>query len=283
MAVLIPNVLGDHAVDVEDFYRLTVDADTLDMGAVRFIRPYGVTALIAVARAYHAKHDQPLMLVNVPLRVHQYLERVDLFRLMGQYIQTDSTLTEYFDRTQSAPKLLELTRIRHTVDMLTVIAQVERIFAYWLQVSNLHSLIHVLSELCANIYQHSADDEGMVIVQTHEAVSKNAVRVRVAIGDAGVGVRANLRACCGDLGDEPLPYLQQALDGITSRHSGRGGLGLRTVQRVVQETGGYFWLRSETAAVLVNDDGQRQVWHGLPYVAGTQAAVELHAPLGQLS
>lgn len=280
MSVAAPNALGDHAATVEDFYRAVADTnEPLDMSAIRFVRPYGVIALVNVARAHQAQTGEPLTLTRVPSRVHQYLERVDLFRVMGDLVRVDTPLTERFDRVQVAPKLLELSPVRDTADMLAVITRAEAIFAYWLPRAHLNGLMHILSELCANIYQHSNDPRGVVLVQTHEAVSKGAVRVRVALADAGVGVRANLRACCGEQGEAPLPYLLQALTGVTSRDSGRGGLGLRTVQRVVRESDGYIWLRSETAAVHIDAAGNRHTYDGLPYVRGTQLAVELHAPL----
>lgn len=282
--VAVPaDALSDHVIEAEAFYRTAAglyrtEAGALDMRAVDFIRPYGVIALVMTARAFHERTGNRLVLLNLRQSVHQYLERVDLFRQMGDVLTTPSPLNERFDREQRTPNLLELTPISGTSDVLTVITQAERIFAYWLHLRNLRSLMGVLSELCANIYQHSQDPRGVVLIQTHQAVSKGQVRVRVALGDAGVGVRQSLQHRLGDIGAAPLPYLSAAMRGETSRQTGRGGLGLRLVQQTVGAGGGYLWLRSESAAVLSN--GHTQTAHtGLSNVPGTQVAVDFHAPL----
>lgn len=280
MMISVPDVLGDHVLQTERFYRQCDNqpAAALDMSAVRFVRPYGVIALICAARLHHQATGQPLLLAHMPLDVYQYLERVDLFAQMGGYFAVDAPLSSTFDREQPTPNLLEITPIASPQDVLQVITQAERIFAYWLQTSNLRSLLSVLSELCANLYQHSQDPHAALLIQTHKAVSRGSVRVRIALGDVGVGVRGSL-STRHTLGTHPIDYLHAATSGTTSRQNGRGGLGLRIVQQTVQACGGYFWLRSETAALLLNEDGERIAYSDLPPIQGTQIAVELHAPL----
>jgi signal transduction histidine kinase len=92
-------------------------------------------------------------------------------------------------------------------------------------------------------------------------------------------VRGSLAAKFGDLGDDNLAFLRAAMTGKTSRDSGRGGLGLRLVQSAVKKSGGYFWLRSEDAAVLCTQDGNVQYFENLATIRGTQVGVDLHAPL----
>ncbi|MEO1442370.1 MAG: hypothetical protein AAFV33_18360, partial [Chloroflexota bacterium] len=187
--IRIPDVLGSHSQDAEALHTTLADAPGthMDMADVSFIRPHGVIALVCAARSRYATHGERTVLCNLQHRVHQYLERVDLFRAMGDFITTESTLRDTFDRTQEKPTLLEVTPISSAGDLLTAIAQAERIFSYWLQVRNLRGLLGVVSELCSNIYQHSGDPHGAVMIPTHRAVSTGAARVRVAIGDTGIG------------------------------------------------------------------------------------------------
>ncbi|MEM6527196.1 MAG: ATP-binding protein [Chloroflexota bacterium] len=279
--IRVPDVLASHSEDAEALYTALHQATSthLNMADVSFIRPHGVIALVCAARARYAEHGERTVLCNLQHRVHQYLERVDLFRAMGDFITTESTLHDTFDRTQEKPTLLELTPISSAGDLLTAIAQAERIFSYWLQVRNLRGLLGVVSELCSNIYQHSGDPHGAVMIQTHRAVTKGAARVRVAIGDTRLGVRGSLENRHGTLGETPLDYLMIAMGGRTSRETGRGGLGLRIVEQTVGAGGGYMWLRSENAAVLTGGPGTVQTRDHLAYVPGTQVAVEFHAPL----
>lgn len=279
--IVVPNALGDHGEDAEAFYAAALQSQqgTLDMSQVTFIRPYGLVALVCAARHYHQKTGKRLLLSQLQQRVHQYLERVDLFKVAGAYLQAEHDLNERWDRTQPKPKLLEITPISCQMDVFTVIAQAERIFRYWLHRRNLGNLLGVLSELCSNIYQHSGDPNGIVTIQTHEAVKKGQVRVRVAISDMGVGVRGSLEKRFGVLGDDPVDYLRFALAGNTSRETGRGGLGLRIVEQTVGAGGGHMWLRSETAALLTDGVGAVRTWHNLTNIPGTQVAVDFHAPL----
>lgn len=286
MPVIVPaNALGDHVLAVEDFYQ-SVDGmpdGVLDMRSVDFVRPYAVVALAGVARLYHSRTGNPLMLINMRHRVHQYLERVNLFQHVGTAIRTEKTLTEFFDRTQPNPKLLELTPVRSTADMLQVITQAEHIFSYWLQVRNLRRLMSVLSEICANVYQHSSSDTGFVMIQTHEARSRDEVRVRVAVGDLGIGVRGSLERQHGVLTPDTVGYLHEAMNGRTARETGRGGLGLRVVQQAVGAGGGYLWVRSDDAAILSKGLAQNTPHTDLVRVPGTQVAVDFHAPLNTTS
>lgn len=204
---------------------------------------------------------------------------MDLFQHLDASLRTEHPLTAFFDRQQPNPKLLELTPVRSTADMLTVITQAERIFSYWLQVRNLRRLMSVLSEICANVYQHSASDTGLVMIQTHEARSRDEVRVRVAVGDLGIGVRASLEGRHGVLAPDTAGYLLEAMNGRTARDTGRGGLGLRVVQQTVGDGGGYLWVRSGDAAVLSEGLAANTPYTNLVRVPGTQVAVDFHAPL----
>lgn len=279
--VVPPNAFGDHVLAVEDFYRELASSQdgVLDMRAVAFVRPYAVVALAGVARLYYDQSGYPLRLVNLHPRVHQYLERVDLFRHLGHALRPETPLTEFFDRQQPNPKLLELTPVRSTEDMLTVVTQAERIFSYWLQVRNLRRLMSVLSEICANVYQHANSDTGLVMIQTHEARSRDEVRVRVAVGDLGIGVRASLERRHGPVAQDTAGYLLEAMNGRTARDTGRGGLGLRVVQQTVGAGGGYLWVRSGDAGVLSEGLAANTPYVALPHIPGTQVAVDFHAPL----
>ena len=67
--------------------------------------------------------------------------------------------------------------------------------------------------------------------------------------------------------------------GSTSRESGRGGLGLRTVEETVAKEGGYVWLRSETAAIRSYGPNRHYPYTDLAPMPGTQVVVEFRAPL----
>ena len=108
----------------------------------------------------------------------------------------------------------------------------------------------MLSELCSNIFEHSRDPYGCVLIQKYHYEQRQRESVCLSVGDMGHGVRANLMEAHGAFGGEgPLEYIRAAMNGRSSRSTGRGGLGLLNVRGILATHGGYVCMRSETAAV----------------------------------
>jgi anti-sigma regulatory factor (Ser/Thr protein kinase) len=279
-----PNVLDGSTQDVEEFFSLIkgaarVDQYIFDMSAVRFVKPCGVIALVIATRYLSHLSDQRVCLKNIPDEVHSYLHRMNLFEIGQDWLQPGDAPDEEWYRNPQTPNLLELTRITGPEDVEAVASRAERIFSHWLMVSNLGDLLNVLSELCANIYQHSGDRHGCVLIQKYKSFMGDRAIVNVAVGDLGCGIRGSLVSRHGEIGEEPLDYLREAMQGRTARQTGRGGLGLRRVEQIAASRGGYLWLRSENAAILSRGPDKVEERSNLVFVPGTQVAVELQAPL----
>ena len=282
---VVPN-LFNHGVDQVEAFYTALDAlppapqYVFDLSQIDFIRPYGVIALLTAIRRLAAQTGRPVLLLNASDQVYLYLHRMDFFKVGADWFQADRVVVSgAWSRDPATMNLLELSPIGSAEDVAWVMERTERIFSRWLLVANLRSLLNVLSELCANIYQHSADPVGYALIQKYNSVKRERVTVRLAVGDAGRGIRGSLAERHHDLGSEPLDYLLAAMQGRTARENGRGGLGLRLVEQIVGSEGGQLWLRSETAAVLSHGTGTVQGSSGLTYLSGTQIAVEFYAPL----
>ena len=283
--IIIENedILGGSVTDVEPFYTQVAQAPparqySLDMTAVSFVRSYGAMALINAARQLWQRSGAPLLLTNLRSEIHSYLHFIRLFELGGDFMQVASGAPQPWQPQSSSPDHLPLTYITGSADVEAVVERGRAIYRYWLQVPNYSNLMSVISELGANIYQHSGDVRGGVLMQKIQSGSRDRVEVRLAVSDLGQGIRRSLSARHKDIGPEPLDYLRAAIEGKSARASGRGGMGLRTVDRFVRTVGGYWWLRSETAAIFREGAGQVQEYTNLVHMPGTQVAVELHAP-----
>lgn len=269
VTLTVPDALGGDLVDVEALHSL-VDSRkpaalfVLDMRRVSFVKPYGVVALLLAIRRLAELSRRRVELVNIGRQVHSYLERMDLFEVGEDWLAPAPGLEEGWDRNPQTPNLLELTIIEGPQDVVTAITRAERVFYRWLEVPDLNGLLRVLSELCANVHQHSGDPLGCLMIQKYEESSSGQAVVCVAVGDLGCGVRASLAACHGEMGREPLDYLRAAMAGQSSRASGRGGLGLQMVEEAAKGSGGRLWLRSETAGIIAGPPTK-------PAVAGTSA------------
>lgn len=275
----VPDVLSGMAPRVEQVYTVVAHAPVadryvFDMSAVRFVTPYGVIALVSAARCLSQQSGRPVCLSNTRGEVHSYLHRMNLFQVGCDWLQCSDPLDEEWLRSDYTANLLELTAIGGPRDVETVVARARRIFAQWLTIPNLGELCVVLSELCANIYQHSGDPDGCVLIQKYGSDGSR-VRVDLAVGDMGRGVRQSLISQHGEIARDAIGYLREALAGRSARESGRGGLGLRLVEKAAVSSGGYLWLRSEDAGIYNRGASGTEEKTGLASVPGTQVAVRL--------
>lgn len=285
VTVEVPNILGGNARDIEAFYNRIQEAFpahqyVFDMSKATFIRPYGMLALFLAGRFLFLEKnlEKKVTLKSMNLKVHQYLERMDFFNVGYNWFQSTEILQERWSRNPETANLLELTLISGYEDIEAVVFRAETVFDRWLQSPYLKNLLNVLSELCANVYEHSKDKYGCALIQKTEAQGQ--AIIRLAVGDIGRGVRGSLSTIHQNYNlVDALDYLLEAMNGRTARLTGRGGLGLRQVERIVNANGGYLWLRSEDAAILSRGQGTIQGQRNLAYFPGTQVAVELRSPL----
>jgi hypothetical protein len=276
---------GSDVQTTDNLYGLLFDIaptkHTLNLENAGFVKPMGAMAIVLATRCIAKKSGHPVHLINLSPNLQSYLERINLFTVAKDWLELDEELPteQRWDRNPQTTNLLELTPITNANDVARAMERAEAIFSRWLQLPNLGSLLKVISELCSNIYQHSGDLQGFVLIQRYQYISRGEVEVVLAAGDMGRGIRGSLSARYPELGTEPLAYIQAALEGSTSRHTGRGGLGLRTVEETVAKEGGYVWLRSETAAIRSYGPDRRYPFTDLAPMPGTQVVVEFRAPL----
>lgn len=280
LTISIPNVLGRHVDDVEQLHVAVAAAPdaaeyAFDLGAVDFIRPHGAMALVIAARQVAARTGRRVTLRNLAQQIHLYLERMELFMVGEEWLRVEAPPVGAWTRNPWTSNLLELMTIAGPRDVETAIIRAERIFAPCLTDPDLAKLLNVLSEICANVYQHSGDPQGGVMIQRYQMPTREEMVVCLAVSDLGLGVRGSLAGRHGNLGNTPLEYLRAALQGRTSRVNGRGGLGLRHVAQIAGETGGYLHLRSESAAVLTTSVGAGRIATGLTALPGTHVVVEI--------
>jgi signal transduction histidine kinase len=249
------------------------------MGGVTFIEPCGVIALLSCVRHCATLSGRRVLIKNLKEHLYPYLHRMDLFRVAEAWLRPLAPLNEEWSRNAHTSNLLELTPVTGYDDMVTVVERARGIFEPWLLPDELSNLLRVISELCQNIYQHSGDAHGCVLIQKYQP-EQGRVSICLSVGDSGRGIRANLIKRYRGLGDDPLDFVRAAMDGNhTSRRNGRGGLGLRTVRNITAAHSGYVTVRSETAGVT--DWGMKgvQSFENLTYMAGTQVSVKMCASL----
>lgn len=279
--LLVPNTLKHGTGGVEVFFNLLAGLPAarryiFDMNSVTFIEPCGVIALLSAIRQCAAQSGERVLVKNLNEQIYPYLHRMDFFQVTEAWLRPLTPLDEEWSRNALTVNLLELTPVTGYDEMTAVVDRAGSIFASCLSADELSSLSRVISELCQNIYQHSGDSHGCVVIQKYQP-EHDEIFVCLAVGDSGCGIRANLIGRYGWLGNDPIDFVRAAMDGsYTSRPHGRGGLGLRTVRNIAAAHRGYVTVRSETAAVTDWGTNVRN-FQNLAFIAGTQVSVKMRA------
>ena len=253
----------------------------LNMERTGFITPSRDVGLVLACRYVCSIAKKKVLLRNIPRDVQKYLLRMDIPVGAREWIEIENLGTDEWARNPQTTQLLEMTRIGSTSDVEHAIERTGNIFSPWLNKDSLNSLLSSLSELCSNIYQHSTDPNGIVLIQKYEKQSLNVVNVQVAVGDLGCGIQGSLELRYGPIADNAVEYLKLAMEGKSARNTGRGGLGLRRVEQILQENRGSIYLRSHDAAILSHYKTGRVFTSGNVFFPGTQIALGLNFPLLQ--
>lgn len=284
----LPSTSEDKFTDLDFLFSCATEISpssrvTLNLERAGFITPSRAVALVLACRYINSITHTKVFLRNISRDVQKYLLRMDLPVGAHEWLEIDNLGDDEWGRNPHTSQLLEMTKIGSTQDVEHVIERSENIFGHWLDKSALNSLLNSLSELCSNVYQHSADADGVVLIQKYEKQSLNVVNVQVAVGDLGRGIRGSLELRHGQIANSAVDYLKLAMEGKSARNTGRGGLGLRRVEQILQENSGSLYLRSHNAFILSHHKTGRTFGSENVFFPGTQIALGLNFPLSQNS
>jgi hypothetical protein len=220
--MFIPNVLASNVQDAEQMYSLIKATPisskyVLDMKIVDFMKPYGVIALISVIRHLHTLSNQAVKIIHLSDQLYLYLERMNFFSVTAEWLEYKHFTDEEWSRNPQTPNLLELTTIAGVTDVENIVIRAEKVFSTWLDIPELGQLLRVLSELCANVYEHSGDKNGCILIQKYERHTEGQVVVSLAVGDFGCGIRGSLMNRFGRTDDAPIMYLRKAMSCLTDK------------------------------------------------------------------
>jgi anti-anti-sigma regulatory factor/anti-sigma regulatory factor (Ser/Thr protein kinase) len=261
----------------------------IDLEQVRFVDPYGMVGLLALARFLRQHSCEPVLLLPRSDEVMKYLDRMDFSRHAERLYAIDLTTLwpdgEY-SRSTHSDVLLEITPIARSEDIHYIVERV-RERAQTILSQNLHyeqaaidGFVVALSEVCQNIPEHS-EDVGYVAIQKYfygRRLGKNLVKI--AVMDLGVGFRASLgpKYATHSMGWSDLTALQLAIFEGASRHDDPGrGQGLSAVRRFVDRWHGKLMIRSGSARVGLSPAWDRSATRQsrLTPFPGTQVSIVL--------
>ncbi|HSF29551.1 MAG TPA: hypothetical protein VLK82_03640 [Candidatus Tectomicrobia bacterium] len=232
---------------------------SIDLEQVRFVDPYGMVGLLALARFLRQRGFAPVLMLPRSEEVMKYLDRMDFSRHAERLCAIDLTTLwpegEY-SRSMHSDVLLEITPITRSEDIHYIVERV-RERAQTILSQNLHyeqaaidGFVVALSEVCQNIPEHS-EDVGYVAIQKYfygRRLGKNLVKI--AVMDLGVGFRASLApkyATQGTEWSDPMALRLAMFEGASRYNDPGRGQGLTAVRRFVERWQGKLMIRSGSA------------------------------------
>jgi anti-anti-sigma regulatory factor len=274
---------------LRDLGEMTTGDIAIDLEEVRFVDPYGMVGLLALARFLRQQGLKPILMLPRSGDVMNYLDRMDFSRHAEQLCSLDlATLWAEgeYSRSTHSDVLLEITPITRSEDIHYIVDRV-RERAQTILSQNLHyaqtaidGFVVALSEVCQNIPEHS-EDVGYVAIQKYfygRRLGKNVVKI--AVMDLGVGFQASLapRYALRTAAWTDVAALRLAIFEGATRYDDPGrGQGLSAVRRFVERWHGKLLIRSGTARVGLSPDWDRTATRqvGLVPFPGTQVSIVL--------
>jgi anti-anti-sigma regulatory factor len=274
---------------VEGLEQVASGQVVIDLEHVRFVDPYGMVGVLALARFLRQWNLTPVLMLPRSDEVMKYLDRMDFSRHAERLCAIDLTTLwpdgEY-SRSLHSDVLLEITPITRSEDIHYIVERV-RERAQTILSQNLHyvqaaidGFVVALSEVCQNIPEHS-EDVGYVAIQKYfygRRLGKNLVKI--AVMDLGVGFRASLAPKYAMQSDAwtDLRALRLAMFEGASRYDDPGrGQGLNAVRRFVERWHGKLMIRSGSAQVGLSPTWDRSATRqtNLTPFPGTQVSIAL--------
>ncbi len=241
----------------------------IDLRHIDFIDPYALVLLVLCVRYRQEQGKRLAVYWPRSPRVRRWMEAMGVFAMVEGASQASATVHRG-DALQPLTPIGAEDRIGHLVDAF----ETRLSSRYPLTAASRGALLKIMLELFQNIPQHAnatgtvADPHGLAAMQDYTD------SIFLALGDAGVGLRASLglRAEFRGLSDKSA-LNKVVFEGISRfADPGHGGE-LRRIARLVRAWDGLFVVRSGEAMLYM--DAERGELYDAPPFPGVQIAIRL--------
>lgn len=257
------------------------DKLAFDVSILKFIRPIAVISLLLAAKQAFDSTGEKVRVTKINEEVHKYLERINFFKNDFAYTTESLPFWKSWNRSDNSLTVVEIARLQNPTDVFNFKEKVEKVLEAWFVSNDLKtyrdSAVKAIVEICNNSIEHSRfnfyDVEyGECYCTLQKYTHNSSPEIAIAIGDLGVGIRGHLKSKY-NWNHNDVFYIQKALEGLSGRKTGNGGLGLQRTQEIVRRFGGRLAVKSGKGIVVCEER-----YH--PYVLnhslkGTQCIINL--------
>ena len=208
----------------------------VDLQQVRYANPYGALGIVVLCEILHSIFKQKVeLLLPSDDRGFQFSFWLDSLGFLNA-VEDIANIKGYFHTPHVNPNsnFIPVTRLKTWGDVFKVVDEIEEKIQVILiekpeySREEAYRFVTIMSELCQNIYYHSAPDGEPHSYISMQAYSNN---LKFAVMDLGIGIPKTLKAKY-QLDDDREAIWLACDAGITSKN--RGGLGLYRTAQIVE-------------------------------------------------
>jgi hypothetical protein len=276
--------LSQH-VELLEWIEVTTDLD-IDLNRVQNVHIWALVALAALAgkagfetrtnRYYTDQNNEP----------SRFAHAVGYDPLVGGKAPSAA---------QEEGRTVRLRRVRRFEEIERVASEISGLLLNQVDAEDTRrTLYYILVEFLRNAVQHGVDHSGAIVgAQLMDKTREYEDRpmIQIAVGDAGIGVMASLRATYPEIENAHQAIVMAQQPWVSSQfHRGlRGGptnagLGLYFISEMAKRTAGKFLIASRGGSLLLQGDATYQQHHHIvderPGYPGTVVVFEL--PVGEI-
>jgi hypothetical protein len=255
----------------------------LDLTAVRFVPPGPIVALTAIVEHLSLGGFRPRIVVPALPDCRRYLAANGFIAAASAFADLEGAGDVLGQSSSGSDTVLPLTRLASIDDIPPLLRDIESRLdemlgsgsSGWERAKG--PLRSTVRELCANVAEHAGGAPGWIAAQRYRNHQAGTPFVRIAIGDAGRGIRRSLATQHTELlkASDGEALERMLKERLTSSPQAFRGNGYFVLQKATKELSGSFQLRSGTAEVVRPRGGGNRRRDGLAGWPGTFLDVSL--------
>lgn len=243
------------------------DDYVIDLRHLSFIHPCGIVAILCLAERLLGYKKQIKVIMPVSPEVRDYFSEIHMIDAIKSLTKIDPMPVQSNGKIRRLTPILPVASFYNDEEVEEIARQIEMTMHDQGFTNIMWPCYTIITELAANVVQHSEGSRGWVLAQRYEYESGQIIEV--SVGDSGVGIRRSLRKNpeLTDLIINDRIALKQAVSERVSRYSDPlRGYGLYHVCSEVKATDRKLSIRSGSGCLVVYGDGHQVVYERPPIV-----------------